>query len=183
MRFPARCNRRTLTALAAATVWLAVGGCASDPTEGYSLQRGLYRQDVKTVAIPLWHRGASVYRRGLEIRLAEALAKRIELDTPYKVTDKSKADTLLEGTIVSVRQRALSFNPRQGTPRDLQVLITVDFTWTDLRTGQILAQKTGFRTTGVYYPEPPLEEEFAAASGDAVNLLAQRVVESMERPW
>ena len=158
-------------------------GCASDPAKGYSIQADLYRPGIKTVAVPLWRQGTQVYRRDLEMRLTEALVKRIELDTPYKVTDKSKADTMLEGTIVSVSQRVLSFNPRQGTPRDQQVRIVVDLTWTDLRTGEVLVKRKGLRAAGVYYPAEPLSEGFFQGSADAINRLAQRIVETMERPW
>ncbi|NQU75207.1 MAG: LptE family protein [Planctomycetes bacterium] len=158
-------------------------GCSSDPYKGYSFETGLYRQDIKTVAVPIWRRGDKVYRRDLEQQLTEALVKRIELDSPYKVADKSIADTMLEGTIVAVTQRVLSFNPSQGTPRDVELRIVVDFTWTDQRTGEILVQKKGFRAAGVYYPAGALAEDFSLGSADAVNHLAQLIVETMEKPW
>ena len=152
-------NASTIRRLACLTAmpWVCLAGaagCASDPNQGYSLEQGLYRQGIRSVAVPVWQRGADVYRRDLETRLTEAIVKRIQLDTPYKVVDKSKADTVLEGTIVRVDQRALSFNPRSGTPRDLQIRIVTRFTWTDLRTGEILVEQNNFRAAGVYYPSP-----------------------------
>lgn len=163
--------------------WLGlVAGCASDGSAGYTTA-SLYREDIATVAVPIWHRGAEVYRRNLEDRLTEAIVKRIELDTPYKVTDTSKADTLLEGRIVSVSQRQLGIDPDTGRPRDLELQLSVDFTWTDLRTGEILAEERNFRASAVYYPTGALDEDFFEGSTDAINRLALRIVERMEKPW
>lgn len=186
---------RTLSLLfAAITVAGLLTGCADDPSRGYSTT-SVYRENLQTVAVPIWQRGNGVYRRDLEFRLTEALVKRIELDTPYKVVDRSKADTILEGTIVQVDQRVLSFNPNRGTPRDIGLRIVVDFTWTDLRSGEIIVQRKNFRDPGVYYPlgtpnesflpPPPdkLDEDFFEGSADAVNRLAERIVENMEKPW
>ena len=119
------------SALAVGTL-LAGGGCSSDPTKGYTL-KSQYPQDIKTVSVPIWHRGKQVYRRGLEMRLTEAVIKRLELDTPYKVTDKSRADSELRGTIDRVSQRVLSFNPDFGRPREMEITMTVSFSCTDLR--------------------------------------------------
>jgi len=164
-------------------VLAGAAGCASKASQGYSLQQSLYREGIESVAVPIWQRGADVFRRDIETRLTEAIIKRVQLDTPYKVVDKSKADTVLEGTIVRVDQRVLSFNPRLGTPRDLQIRIVVRFTWTDLRTGEILVEQNNFRAAGVYYPTEPLDEDFFLGSADAIDLLAGRVVEKMEKPW
>jgi hypothetical protein len=160
----------------------AAGGCATDPGEGYSFTRG-YPEDVRTVAVPIWNVSKNVYRRELEFRLSEALVKRIELDTPYKVVGKAEADTLLTGTIDVVSQRVLSTNPDTNLPRELELTLTVSFTWQDLRTGEIRAKRSNVRVAGVYIPHAPLGEDFFTGSEDVVNKLARRVVEQMESDW
>lgn len=174
---PWRWTWSALTALLLSSLAGVAGGCG-----GYSTAN-VYHQDVRTVAIPIWTRGSDVYRRDIEFRLTEALAKRVQLDTPYKVTDKSRADTLLEGVIQGVDQRVLSFNPDTGEPRDIQLRLRVDFTWTDLRTGEILLERKNFRAAGVYYPSDPLSEDFFEGSADAINDLALRIVQELESPW
>jgi len=166
----------------AAGVLLGGAGCSNDPTKGYTL-KSQYVEGVKTVSVPIWHRGKEVYRRGLEMRLTEAVIKRLELDTPYKVTDKSRADTELRGTIDRISQRVLSFNPDSGLPREKELTVTVSFTWTDLRTGKVLAQRKGFREAGAYVPPQPFGEDFFQGSEDVVNKLARRIVEQMEADW
>lgn len=168
-----------LLALAAATL---TGGCNGAGGGDYSTE-SMFRDDIGTVAVPIWTRSAQVYRRDLEFRLTEALVKRIELNTPYRVADKASADTLLEGRILSVSQRVLSVNPDLGTPRQLQLQLVVAYTWTDLRTGEILVEKPRFVSAGVYSETEQLDEDFFLGSAEAVNELAERIVESLEQSW
>lgn len=160
-----------------------LAGCISDdPTAGYTA-RSPFRTGIHTVAVPLWTRGQDVYRRDLEIRLTEALIKRIELTTPYKVVDKQNADSLLTGTLDRIDQATLSFNPDDGTPREIQVAFVVSFQWEDLRSGATLVKKKNFRVTSVYLPPDPFDESFFQGSGDLIERLAIRIVETMEADW
>ncbi|HUS90780.1 MAG TPA: LptE family protein [Phycisphaerae bacterium] len=161
---------------------LLTGGCSQDPTAGYTLN-SQFPDDVKTVHVPIWHRGKNIYRRGLEFRLTEALIKRIELDTPYKVTDRDRAHTELTGTIDLIPQRVLSNNPDTGQPREKEVTLVVSFAWTDLRTGRDRARRQNVRQAGTYIPPEPLSEDFFQGSEDVINRLAQRIVEQMAAEW
>lgn len=142
-----------------------------------------YRSDVKTVFVPIWTRGEQVYRRELEERLTEALVKRIELDTPYKVTTRAKADTELSGRIDRIEQSVLSKNPETGMPRELELTCELSFTWKDLRTGKVLVEHKNFRIADTYITHQPLGEDFFQGSEAVVNRIAQRVVETMEAEW
>jgi len=166
---------------AACTAALA-GGCSADPTKGYSLA-SQYDTGIKTVCVPIWTRGRNVYRRGLEMNLTEAVVKKIELHTPYKVVDKNRADTELRGSLDLVSQRVLSFNPDDGLPRETEITMSVSFTWTDLRSGKTIRQITNLRQSDVYISPSPLNEDFFQGSEDTINRLAQRVVEQMAADW
>ncbi len=160
-----------------------VGGCLSnDPATGYTTT-SQYRQGIRTVAAPIWTRGKDVYRRDVEIRLTESIIKRIELDTPYKVTTKSQADTILTGTIDLISQQTLSFDPDSGVPREMQVTFSVSFKWEDLRTGKTLVKRKNFQVAGVYLPPAPFSEDFFEGSADLMDKLARRIVETMEADW
>ncbi len=161
---------------------LLAAGCSDDPTRGYSFANQ-YQENIRTVAVPIFDVGKGVYRRGLEFRLTEALVKRIELDTPYKVVEKRRADTELRGRIEQVEQRVLSFNPDTGLPREAEITFLVSFTWTDLRSGKVLASQSGFRQAGTYLPQRPIGEDFFQGSEDVINRMAVRIVEKMEKPW
>jgi outer membrane lipopolysaccharide assembly protein LptE/RlpB len=162
--------------LASAAAGLA-GGC------GYSFQ-SLYPENVRTVSVPMWHRGRDVYRRGLEMRLTEALVKQIELRTPYKVTHRAAdPDTELTGTITRVEQSVLSRNPDTGRPRELELTVTVSFAWRDLRSGETIVERSNFPVTGRYITHAPFSEDFFQGSEDVINRLARRIVEEMESPF
>jgi outer membrane lipopolysaccharide assembly protein LptE/RlpB len=171
-----------IACLVVAGTMLAACGCASDPTQGYTT-KSQYLTNVRTVAVPIWTRGKEVYRRELEFQLTEALVKRLELSTPYKVVDKARADTELRGTIDNVSQRVLSFNPDTGDPREKEITYTVSFTWTDLRSGKVLVKRKGFHQAGSYIPPTPFGEDFYQGSEDVVNKLAQRIVEQLAAEW
>ena len=161
---------------------VALAGCNGDGTTGYTT-RNQYVSGIRTVAVPIWTRGKDVYRRDLEIRLTKALIARIEQDTPYKTTVRERADTLLTGTIDSISQQTLSFNPDTGQPRELQVVFTVSFTWEDLRTGKEIVSRRGFQVADVYLPGAPFNEDFFRGSESLMDELARRIVETMEDDW
>jgi len=157
-------------------------GCATDPTQGYTV-RPHFPTNVKTIAVPIWTRGRDVYRRELEIRLTEAIIKRIKMVTTYTVTTKARADTLLTGSLDTIEQRVMSVNPDTGLPNEKIVTLTVSFRWTDLRSGKILRERKEFIAEASYAPAARLSQDFFQGSEDAINRMAVRVVEQLEEPW
>lgn len=159
-----------------------LAGCSADPEVGYSF-KSPYPETIDTVAVDIFTRGNNVYRRELEFRLTEALAKRIEQVTPYKVTDKTRADTLLSGRIDRVEQQILSTNPDTGRPRELEITYVLSYTWKDLRTGKVMVDHSNYRVAGTYIQHRTLNEEFFEGSEDVSNRAARRIVETMESDW
>ena len=168
-------RRRLLLAATLATLTVA-GGC------GYSLERP-FPDDAETIFVPVWGRGQQVYRRGLEMRITEAVVKQINLRTDYRVSERPRADTELTGTLESVEQRILSYNPDTGRPREMEMTLVVSFTWKDLRTGENRLIRSNFAVSGTYIPHEPFGRDFFLGSEDVINKLARRVVEQMESPW
>lgn len=161
-----------------------VCGCNSDPGKGYTFASP-HREGIESIAIPMWTRSRNVYRREIEIRLTEAIIKRIELDTPYKVTTKDRADTMLTGTLEGISQRPMSVDPNTGRTREQEVIVTVSFRWSDLRTGEVLLdrERKMIRAPGVYIPLAPFGEDFSQGCEEAINEAARRVVETLEADW
>ncbi len=149
---------------------------------GYTMDPPFPRQ-YKTVAVPIWARGRDVYRQNIEFQVTEAVQKRIEAYTPYRIERKGRADTELTGSLDQIIQRPLSINPDTGLPREMEITFVVSFKWVELATGRVIVQKRNFRVAGTYYPQGPLHEDFFLGSQDVVNKLAERVVECMETPF
>lgn len=163
---------------------LAVSGCSykrsgDEPSGGYQW-RSLWREDVRTVAVPLF--SSADYTRGVEIILTKAVINQLQAYSPYKVVPRERADTILEGTVTSVRRDTISRGVSAGgVPQEQLYSITVDFTWKDLRTGKILVERRNFEQTTTYYPT--LGEGQFVANQQAAERLALAIVQELQAPW
>ncbi len=167
-------------ALAAAVLSLA-GGCA-----GYRFgTAGLYRQDVRTVHVPVFE--SLSYRRDLGLRLTEAVIKELHRRTPFRVSDSPHADTVLRGRILSQTKRVLVENPFDE-PRELGVDMVVQVQWVH-RDGTVLGQRTlnvpavlvDLHQQARFVPEAG--QSLATAQQQAIVQLAAQIVDLMELPW
>jgi len=159
---------------------LLLAGCGyQSGSDGGWHWGSVYRQDIHSVAVPVF--SSKDFHRGVEFQLSDSLAKRIEEFTPYKIEPRERADTVLEGEIVSIVPSMLTLSPYTATPQEEQYSIVVNFTWKDLRTGKILVSRVGFEQATTYFPN--LGEGQYVAAENAVERLALGIVNEMEGPW
>jgi hypothetical protein len=153
---------------------LAAVGCG-----GYGNQ-SLYPADVKSVCVQMFDNDS--FRRGVEYELTDALAKRIEAQTPYKVISSSdKADTVISGRIKSVDTTVLSAERQTGRALEKEIRITAVVRWENLKTGKYLLDNETVSTTATFSEWQA--QSFEYASTLAANKLAQKIVEKMEIKW
>ena len=155
-------------------VWAALAlavlsGC------GYSTQRP-FRTDIKTIHVEMFH--SKEFRRELEFRLTEALVKRIEMDTPYRIAARPQADVLLSGELLSVDNRTFGDSFETDLPREIGSTVVVRFRLQDMRSGEILVERPRY----VYQTSfiPPVGETFTQGMTRAMDGLAEGIVETME---
>jgi hypothetical protein len=160
-----------------AIVMLAITGCASS---GYTAEP-LFPKNVRTVALSIL--ANRTFYRGVEFDLSEALAKEIELRTPYKIASHASADTLISGTVSSLNQNVLSRTNVAGMPQEVQVTITAGFEWKDQRSGEVLRKRARVVGTGQYIPTMTVSEPFEIAQHRAVEELAREMVSIMASDW
>src|SRR3954469_20483521 len=132
-----------------------VGGCGynkpGDPSGSSWYQwKSLYRQDVRSVAVPIFKNKS--FERGVEFALSKALVNALEANTPYKVAPRERADTVLEGEVQDVRLRTVSNDSRAAIPQEQLYVVRVNFVWKDMRTGRVLCQRENFEQTASFYP-------------------------------
>lgn len=142
-------------------------------------ESNIYPRDVRTVAVPTFTN--QTYYRGIELTLSKAVINQLEERTPYKVVSRETADTILEGHIVSAGVRTLSRNAYSALAQEQLYVITVNFTWKDLRSGKILVDRHGFEQTAAYYPT--LGENQFVGTQSNVEQLAIAIVEELQAPW
>ena len=121
------------------------------------------------------------YQRGLEVNLSQAVIEDIETHTPYKVVTKEQADTILEGEIVAAKLATLGVNPGTALPQEQELDVQVNFTWKNLRTGQIMVQRKNFDEKASYYPT--LGEDPSVGTQSAVEKLALSIVQELQADW
>jgi hypothetical protein len=154
------------------------GGSKNNLSGGYHWN-SLYREDVQTVAVPIFTN--KTYERGVEFRLTEAVQKQLEAHAPYKVVPRERADTILEGEVTNLSMVAISRDFQTNLPRETQLAMTVDIIWKDLRTGRILCQRRGLQASTVYY-QTLGEGEFVGAQ-EAIERLAMTIVQELQADW
>jgi outer membrane lipopolysaccharide assembly protein LptE/RlpB len=125
--------KRLLLALA-----LAAAGC------GYHVggHSDLIPRDIKTIAIPAFTNATVQYR--LARMLPADLTREFISRTHYTiVADPSQADAMLTGVLVRYGAFPTTSDPTTGRATSAQVIVTLNLTLTDRRTGKALYSQVG----------------------------------------
>jgi hypothetical protein len=121
-------------------VAVTAAGCSTDghfSLLGYTTAPN-HDDSIHTVYVPIFENVS--FRRGLEFDLTRAVVREIEAKTPYKVANcREEADTELLGKIVNRRKATININ-QLGELREGEVVIAVELSWRDLRSGEILSR-------------------------------------------
>jgi hypothetical protein len=152
-------------------------GCAG--LTGYTNQ-SLFPQEIDTVYLEMFDN--QTFRRGAEYELSDALSKRIEVETPYKiVSSRDRADTIMSGQIVSIGETVLSIERETGLVLEKEVILTALVNWKNLKTGELLIDNLSLSATASYSEYQ--QQDIKYASNLAANNLARKIVELMETRW
>jgi hypothetical protein len=188
---------------------LICSACESDNNFtifGYTTKPN-YDCGIKTIRVPIFQ-NLSAYR-DIEFELTTAVVREIETRTPYKVVGLgSSADTELDCKIVGLNKQLLNRN-QLNEVREAEMILTVDVTWRDLRSGEILSKPQTNRNQQILLPTldggavpvvpppppagvivqssatfiPEIGQSITTARQKAVNRLARDIVSMMEIPW
>ena len=157
-----------------------LAGCAADPTEGWSTA-SVWSTDVRTVSVSMFEN--STFNRDFAFEFMDALIKEIEARTPYKVTARGRADTIVTGRIRSIDHTELSKSSLTGLSEEVTVSVTIDLKWTDVRTGELLLELGSFTADSLFVPSNPTREPIELGKFGAAQKLARDVVSEMRADW
>ncbi len=167
-----------VAAIVLAGMLAAVSGCVGGI--GEYTNGGLYPDDVVSVYVEMFD--SSSLRRQHEVVLTDAICKRIESETPYKIiSDRNRADTVLSGNLSSIASGVLATDRNTGGTLEREATANVIVSWMNLKTGELLVDSKTVSGTASY--SSGLGQDFDYAARVAVNNAAVRVVELMEKPW
>ena len=156
-------------------------GCSSEGSIAGYHSGNLYPDNIRTVAVDIFNNRS--FQRGVESEVTEALIKKIELMTPYKVVSIDKADSVITGTILSVNRHVLNRTSDGAMPMEVEVAITATFRWEELRTGKVICKRSQIIGTGYHVPVRPVSEPYEVAANTAADVLALRMVSVMQKDW
>ncbi|MEO0474569.1 MAG: LptE family protein [Planctomycetota bacterium] len=146
---------------------LLLTGCGYTTTE-------LFPTQYTTVTVPNFENRSN--DRSVEFTLREALIKELEQRTPYKaVSGTGLSDTQLTGTVTRVDRQLISRDATAGLPQEIEVTVTVDFQWRDLRTGEVIRSFRGLSAAGQFVPSRSVGE----FDNDGVRLAVSRLAEDI----
>lgn len=156
---------------------VSLTGC--DDFGGYST-KPLFSDEISTVYVKMFDNRS--FDRGVEYELTDALAKRIEAQTPYKVVSSiDRADSVISGYINRADRGILSAERETGRPLEKEIVLTATVDWKNLKTGQLLLEGKQAIASATWSEWQ--NQGIAYGSSLAANKLAERIVELMEVPW
>jgi hypothetical protein len=156
-----------------------LGGCGQGGFSGYN-NSWLHPREISTVYVEMFD--SQSFRRGHEYELTDAICKRIETDTPYKiVSDRNVADSILSGKITSIGKRNISVERNTGRIFENQANVTVTVRWQNLKTNDIMVDNEKVDAS-VEFSEF-VGQDFEYSSKVALNRAAERIVELMQKKW
>ena len=153
--------------------------CGCGKMSGYS-NEALYPSEIHSVYVEMFDNQS--FRRGVEYELTDALAKRIEAETPYKIiSSRDRADSIISGQISQISESALSTERQTGMALEKEVQLRAVVSWKNLKTGELLIENKPITAAATYSQWQ--NQSFRYASSVAANNLARRIVELMEKKW
>ncbi len=156
-----------------------LGFCGCGEMRGYS-NESLFPEDMGSVYVEMFENQS--FWRGVEYELTDALAKRIEAETPYKIiSSRDRADSVISGQIVQVSQTVLSSERETGRALEKQVELQAVVNWKNLKTGELLIDNRSVSASASFSEWQ--NQGFNYASALAANNLARKIVGLMEEEW
>ena len=154
---------------------------------GYQVgSQTLFGPDIQTVYVPMVESDPT--RRHLAERLTEAISKRIEERSPYKVVGRPTADSVLECRIVGKNQR-VSLVDSFNDPRQKNGELTLEVRWRDRRSQDLrqfepLSWNEGAgRVTASDSMVAEVGHSLLTSEQNQIDRLADQIVGMMEIPW
>lgn len=147
----------------------------------------LYNTEIKTVHVPIFQ--SDSFRQDMGERLTEAVIRRIEQRTPYKVIHRANAaDSILAGRLTGESQSVSIIDDYAGT-RQKKIELTVYVQWKDRRGNMVRTMSP------IAWNDAPVDittssnlvaemgHSYATASQDAIDKMADQIVDMMQLPW
>ncbi|MDR2116852.1 MAG: LPS assembly lipoprotein LptE [Planctomycetaceae bacterium] len=154
---------------------------------GYQVgAKTLFGQDIQTVYVPIFQ--SDSFNRDLAERLTEAVCKRIESRSSYKVVSRPTADSILEGQIVA-QSKGVTIVNNYSDPREIQGMLNIQIKWRDRRNNDLRQfdaipwHDGSGRASATGYLVPEYGQSELTMEQQQIDNIADQIVGMMEIPW
>ncbi|MBI4115863.1 MAG: LptE family protein [Candidatus Omnitrophica bacterium] len=156
------------------------GGC------GYT-QKVTLPGDIKTIYVDTFKNKITVgnvyaYEPGLEVKLTNAVIRRLHQDGNLKVVSREKADAILEGNLNNFDQGGVRFSGLERI-EEYRVFLVTAFKLKNQKTGQIFWEEKNFSGDASYFVFGPRAVSRVEAADKAIERLARNIVDRIVEDW
>jgi hypothetical protein len=130
---------------------------------------------IASVAVPFFENRTNRY--GLDDQLTTAVAQGFLEDRALKVVDEGEADSVLRGSVTEYERKAAVFDEIESVTK-VRIVITIDVTYRDLVTGNIVWEQKGLSEWGEYRPVP-FGDQPAETEEDGQNEAIEKIVQDI----
>lgn len=143
----------------------------------YSFSGSSLPSHLKTIAIPVFDDKTSEF--GVREKISEALIEEFTRDNTLKISDPRNADSILEGTITSIRDQAGAYDANEQV-KDIKIHITVDVKFRDVKKREIIWEEQ-ITQWGTY--DPDASDGRTEGIGEAVDKLVADILNKTIAGW
>ncbi len=134
----------------------------------YSFSGSSLASNIRTVAIPLFENKTTEF--GVPEDITDALINEFTQDNTLKIVDRRAADSIIEGTILSIREQAGAYN-QQEQVQEIRIYVIVKAKFEDLKKNNVIWEEN-ITQWGTYSPD---------ASGDENTTRQDAIAEAIEK--
>ena len=134
--------------------------------------------NIRTVAIPIFQDQTAEF--GIKEKLTNEVIDQFTRDNTLRVTDRRNADSIIEGTITRVDDRAGTFTSDEQV-KDIQVFITARVRYQDLKKRKVIWEEE-ITQWGTFNPDEGPEEREEGIN-EAINKIASEILNKSVSGW
>lgn len=136
----------------------------------YSFSGSSLPSHLRTIAIPMFENRTTEF--GVPEDITDALINEFTQDNTLKVVDQRAADSIIEGTIVNIREQAGAYN-QQEQVQEIRIYIRIKAKFEDLKKNNIMWEEE-ITQWGTYSPDSPSGEN--STRQDAIAEAISKIV-------
>ena len=122
------------------------------------------------------------YEPGLEIKITNAVIRRLHVDGNLKVVPRETADAILEGDLVGFDQEGVRFTGLERI-EEYRLYVVTALRLKDRKTGQVIWEEPNFSGDSSYFVQGSRATSRNEAADKAMDRLARNVVDRIVEDW